>query len=103
MVALFVTWNHASAEHLCSLAIQETLLPILLLLLLNSTDRNIRGHEDEILFDVFVVCRNIFHKTKYCEKTLESHACLISIFLFRKWDICKLGAKSYFTSYLREK
>jgi hypothetical protein len=49
----------------------------------NSTDRKIRGREDGIVFDVFVVCRNIFHKTKYREKTFESHACLISIFLFK--------------------
>jgi hypothetical protein len=41
--------------------------------------RNIRGREDEIVFDVYVVCRNIFHKTKYREKTFESHACLNSI------------------------
>jgi hypothetical protein len=66
-------------------------------------DRNIGGHEDAIVLDVFVVCRNIFHKTKYCKKTFKSHACLISIFLFRKCDFCKLGAKSYFVSYLREK
>jgi hypothetical protein len=44
-----------------------------------------------------------FHKTKYREKTFESHACLISIFLFRKCNFCKLGAKSYFASYLRGK
>jgi hypothetical protein len=44
-----------------------------------------------------------FHKKKYSEKTFESHACLISIFLFRRCYICKIGAKSYFASYLREK
>jgi hypothetical protein len=41
------------------------------------------GHEDVIVFDVFVVCRNIFHKTKYREKTFKSHACLISIFYLK--------------------
>jgi hypothetical protein len=66
-------------------------------------DRNIRGCEDGIVFDVFAVCRNIFHKTKYREQTFKSHACLISIFLFKRCDICKLGAKSYFVSYSREK
>jgi hypothetical protein len=40
----------------------------------------IGGREDGIVFDVFVVCRNIFHKTKYREKTFKSHACLIAIF-----------------------
>jgi hypothetical protein len=75
----------------------------LLLLLLNSSDRNIGGREDEIVFDVFVVCRNIFHKTKYGEKTVKSHACLISFFFRKCCNICKLGAKSYFASFLREK
>jgi hypothetical protein len=72
-------------------------------LLTDSTDRNIGGREDESVFDVFVVCRNIFHKTKYREKTFKSHACLISIFLFKRCDISKAGAKSYFASYSREK
>jgi hypothetical protein len=43
---------------------------------------------------MFVVGRNIFHKTKYREKTFESHACLISIFLFKRCDICKLELKA---------
>jgi hypothetical protein len=55
--------------------------------LINSTDRNIGGHEDGSVFDVIVVCRNIFHKTKYREKTFKSHACLISIFFYLKGAI----------------
>jgi hypothetical protein len=57
-------------------------------------DRNIRGREDESIFDVIVVCRNIFHKTKYREKTFKRHACLISIFLFKRCDICNLELKA---------
>jgi hypothetical protein len=79
-VALFVARNHVSAVHSRSFADHEMPLPILLLLLIDSMDRNIGGREDESVFNVIVVCRNIFHKTKYCEKTFESHACLISIF-----------------------
>jgi hypothetical protein len=45
------------------------------LLIVVSIKRNIGGREDEIVFDVFVVCRNIFHKTKYREKRFESRAC----------------------------
>jgi hypothetical protein len=36
---------------------------------------------------MFVVGRNIFHKTKYREKTFESCACLISIFFNLKGAI----------------
>jgi hypothetical protein len=68
-----------------------------------STDRNIGGREDESVFDVIVVCRNIFDKTKYREKTFERRAGLISIFLFKGCDISIAGAKCYFACYSREK
>jgi hypothetical protein len=57
-------------------------------------DRNIGGHEDESVFNVIVVCRNIFHKTKYREKTFESHACLISIFYLKGAIFLKLELKA---------
>jgi hypothetical protein len=104
MAALFVARNHANAAHSRSFADQETPLPILLLLLLNSTDRNIRGREDGIVFDMFVVCRNIFSREKIPREDIRK-PCLLDFyfFLLRRCNICKLGAQSYFASYLREK
>jgi hypothetical protein len=77
-----IKWeHHAGAAHSRSFAVQGTPLPILLLLLLNSTEEKWDGGVTKIsLFDMFVVCRNIFHKTKYREKTFKSHVCLIAIF-----------------------
>jgi hypothetical protein len=49
---------------------------------------------DASVFNVIVVCRNIFHKTKYREKTFESHAFLISIFYLKGVIFLKLVLKA---------
>jgi hypothetical protein len=69
------------AQHIRSFAVQETPLPILLLLLVNSTDRNIGGREDGIVFDMFVVCRNIFSQDKIPRKDIRK-PCLLDFYFF---------------------